>query len=130
MYIGGLNVRHQDDPMLDGVAIPEALLADDIMLPSTSPEGLQAKLDMLTTYFNGLGMRVNPSKSKIMRLGLVRPHVPFIFSSGGTQLQETLEYKYVGFPVVGGKSAKWQTGTFVDKCIHKARTVATSLLHL
>lgn len=131
IYIGGLDVRHADDVMLDGLPIPEALLADDIMLPSSSAEGLQFKLDALTAYFDRLGMKVNPNKSKILRLGCVMNDIPpSVFETSGVILEEVLHYKYVGYTVTGGKSARWQTNAFVEKCIQKCRRVATSLLQL
>lgn len=129
MYIGGLDVQHRDDPVLAGMAIPDALLADDIMLPSTTSEGLQSKLDALNRYFTSLSMKVNASKSKVVRLGCVRGD-PLPLVVGGDTLEEVVEYKYVGYSVNGGKSAKWQTSQYVEKCIKKARCVATSLLQL
>lgn len=132
MYIGELALQHPDDPILAQLSIPQALLADDIALPSTTHQGLQLKLDTMTAFFSGLGMRVNVNKSKIMRLGYVRsgPNYSHSFTVNGLFLEEVKQFKYVGYLIEGGKSMRWRTSAYVDKCIHKARTVATSLLQL
>lgn len=135
MYIGQLSKHtlHPDNPVLDGILMSDSLLAEDIMLPSTTIAGLQFKLDKLYTFFNELHMKVNTNQSKILRLGCVRNQegvVPHTFGVNGEALEEVTQFKYVGFNVVGGRSAPWQTSPFLDKCIHKARTVATSLLQL
>lgn len=139
MYIAEVTtvLSHPDDPKLNGLSVPDALLADDIMLPSTSAIGLQHKLDRMNAFFATLDMRVNPRKSKIMRMGCVKTIdganqliPPPQFFVNDVLIEEVTEFKFVGYNVIGGKSAKWQTSNYIEKCLHKARTVATSLIQL
>lgn len=135
MYISEMAVAHPDDPVLNGSPVPDALLADDIMLSSTSASGLQWKLDRMNEFFMSLGMKVNINKSKIMRLGCVlnqlasmgRPCGSTVdgaqgaetFTVEGEALEEVNQFKYIGFNIQGGKTARWQMTQYVDKCIQK-----------
>jgi hypothetical protein len=50
------------------------MYADDIILLSSTAEGLQAKLDILDSYCNDWCLTVNPTKTKI-----------FVFNKAGRQ---------------------------------------------
>lgn len=129
LYIAGLSISEPDDPLLAGLPISDSLLADDLMIPSTSSTGLQRKLDRMNAFFASIDMKVNARKSKVLRLGFITNEA-VDFRVNGETLEEVKEFKFIGFNVIGGKNAKWQNSVYIDKCIHKARAVATSLLQL
>ena len=55
-----------DNPKLNDVDISCLIWADDILILSNSPEGLQAKLDNLDMYCRKNKLKVNTEKTKVM----------------------------------------------------------------
>jgi len=55
-----------DAPDLCGILAPLLLYADDLILMSTSPEGLQRQLDALASFCEQRQLTVNLSKTKVL----------------------------------------------------------------
>ena len=60
------------------------MYADDIILLSSSPEGLQKKLDLLDQYCNDCCLTVNTKKTKVL-----------IFNKAGKYIHHIFKIKYV-----------------------------------
>ena len=86
------------DPVLLGNTHLNSLSwADDLVLMSTSKEGLQNCLDNLQTYCCKWGLEVNGEKTKTMTFSKRRVLLdePLIF--GDSPLQEVDAFNYLGF---------------------------------
>jgi len=55
-----------DAPELGGILVPLLLYADDLILMSTSPEGLQRQLDALASFCEQRQLTGNLSKTKVV----------------------------------------------------------------
>ena len=64
LFVADLRVRpHPDDVMLDGIPVSLLLLADDILLASTSREGIQEKLRQVQAFCDANFLSINISKT-------------------------------------------------------------------
>ena len=84
---------------LAGTWIPLLLYADDIVLISDSPEGMQRHLDALQRFAQDSGLSVNLGKTKVMVFNTtsqwVRRSAP-IFTYGHETVEYTDAYTYLG----------------------------------
>lgn len=128
IYISELNTSDPDDPSLNDVSISELLLADNIALPSCSPEGFQRKLLSASVQLARIGLKLNPSKSVWLRLVKVTSRVCdfCVRPDGGSPITEVSSAKYIGFDLISG--SQWNISPYVDRCILKARSVSASLM--
>ncbi len=101
LYVDGLE-KHRletadiDAPDLCGILAPLLLYADDIILMSTSPEGLQRQLDALASFCELRQLTVNLSKTKVVIFEARKSDCKeFVFS--GTTVERHDEYRYLGF---------------------------------
>ena len=82
------------------------MYADDLVILSESPSGLQSCLDKLETYTEKWGLKLNLKKTKIMifrnRSNKIKPQ----FFFGGNQVEITDQYKYLGTIVTNNGSFK------------------------
>ncbi|EIW57066.1 uncharacterized protein TRAVEDRAFT_77127, partial [Trametes versicolor FP-101664 SS1] len=82
-----------DDVFLGDTWIPYLAQADDILLLSRSPEGLQAKLDALARWCLRNGLAVNVSKSLIMAFGPLPTRCPrFRLNDGFLRFVQSTTY--------------------------------------
>ena len=72
------------------------MYADDIVLLSTSPQGLQNKLDILKQYCNDWCLTVNTNKTKVLIFNKAGKHIKHTFNLIDTQLECVNRYKYLG----------------------------------
>ena len=63
------------------------MYADDIVLLSTSPQGLQNKLDILKQYCNDWCLTVNTNKTKVLIFNKAGKHIKHTFNFNDTQLE-------------------------------------------
>ena len=78
------------------------LYADNLILMSTSPEGLQASLDGLANYCNTWGLEINVKKSKCMIFNRSGKSLSeyYKFSLNSNPIEVVNNYKYLGLKLV------------------------------
>ena len=84
--------------------VPSLLFADDMLLISTSPAGLQAQLDCLQAYCDAKALTVNTAKTQVM-----------VFKPGGGAGGKTAaadRFSYAGRPLETARSVKYLGLTF------------------
>jgi hypothetical protein len=75
------------------------LYADDLILISESPSGLQHCVDALQSFCSGWGLQVNTQKTKVMIMSRSKNRTVidnYNFYFGPRPLDYTNEYKYLG----------------------------------
>jgi hypothetical protein len=82
---------------LDKISINCLMFADDLLLLSETPEGLQNCIDKLNSYCNRWQLSINIQKTKVMvfqqRNIIYNNHEFFL---NGIKLEKVLKYKYLG----------------------------------
>ena len=100
-----LSFDGNDRIVVDHTPINCLIYADDLVIMSTSAEGLQECLNKLATYCNKWKLQVNLKKTKIILLNrqgsLIKKH-SFLFMSNNIEV--TKQYKYLGFIFSGSGS--------------------------
>ena len=94
------------------------IYADDLVIMSTSAEGLQQCLNKLATYCNKWKLQVNLKKTKVIlfnRQGSLIKNHNFLFKSNNIEV--TKQYKYLGFIF----SCSGSTIAVVTNLINQAR---------
>lgn len=84
-----------DHPSLNNTVIPLLMYADDVVLISESPEGLQLSLNALNNYCKTWRLNVNLKKTKIVVFENRRSLAP-VFLLGNNVIARVDEYKYLG----------------------------------
>ena len=89
------------DPVtLDGIDMINALAyADDIVLLSTTKEGLQKAIDVVQQYCTNWKLKINSSKTKTMIFSRGNQKIKTSFKLGEETLENTKEYKYLGITI-------------------------------
>ena len=86
------------DPVdLDGTQFNSLSWADDLVLISTSPKGLQNALDALSSYCNKWSICINPTKSVSMVLSKRKTTLKQPMSLNGSHLEYAHHVTYLGF---------------------------------
>ena len=102
LYIDGLErLIHTCDgapPSLHGLPVPMLLYADDLLLMSTSPQGLQTYLDNLKTFCDSSQLRVNLTKTQIVisQQSPKSKQSPPQWHFDGKRVKVIPQYKYLG----------------------------------
>ena len=92
------NGKHGFQLIPGGPEIYQLLFADDIILISSTPHGLQTQINNLESASKSLGLTVNMKKTKIMvfrRGGFLGKNEKWFFKK--QQLETVDSYKYLGF---------------------------------
>ncbi|KAJ3550428.1 hypothetical protein NMY22_g490 [Coprinellus aureogranulatus] len=128
LYMSDLRMaRHSDDCILAGIPISNMEQADDIVLISTTPEGLQQKMDELWRWCNLNNMILNAIKSSISVYGpLPKELRPFNFGDGVVSI--SAEQTYVGLTT--SSTERNIFAPHYSKKASKARTVGNTILGL
>jgi hypothetical protein len=79
--------------------ISALMFADDLILFSTTKEGLQKSLDTLDTYVKKWRLEINYKKTKCMTFSKSNHKEKHIFTIRDKMLDNTNEYKYLGFTI-------------------------------
>ena len=92
------------------------MYADDLVLISESPQGLQNCLDKLDTYTNKWNLAINLKKTKTMVFypSGYRKNMP-VFYLNNTQVELVKEYKYLGTTVINTGNLKLNEVTLKKK---------------
>ena len=127
IFINGVfaHLRNNNcDPVtLNGTDFFNALAyADDIVLFSTTKEGLQKALDTINQYCEDWRLKINHKKTKCMTFTRGTQKEKNIFTIGGIPLENTREYKYLGI-ILNKKNC-----TFTQ-AINTLKTKATRALY-
>jgi len=83
-------------PFLNSERVPGLLYADDLILFSETPSGLQKCLDILQNYCNKWKLTVNASKTKTMVMHNGKNITNSHFYFNGEEIMNTDHYKYLG----------------------------------
>ena len=84
-----------DAPSLSGVVIPLLLYADDFTIMSTTPAGLQRRLNALQFFCEQWQLSVNLAKTKVVTFGSRARCQAFTFN--GIEVERIQSHKYLGF---------------------------------
>ena len=90
------HTQETDGCLLHHVLISILLFADDVVLLSSSPKGLQRQLDALALFCDLRKLTVNLSKTKVMIFNGVKKTSHFRFLFKGEEVEITSTYTYLG----------------------------------
>ena len=99
MYINDLtkSFTEECDPVYIGDSKVFCLMyADDLIILSETPDGLQTSLDILSQYCSLWKLEISETKTKIIIFENRKEHCKTIFKLGKYQLERVYEYKYLG----------------------------------
>ena len=106
LYINGIvTTLNQDNPTplnLNG-NLSCLLYADDLVILSTTKEGLQKSLNSASEYFHKWNLEINYDKSKCMTFNKRGDKGKHIFNIKGNQLKNVKSYKYLGMVISSKK---------------------------
>jgi hypothetical protein len=91
-----LNNAHCNPVMLNNKKVNCLLYADDIVLISESPEGLQTAIDITEQYGSNLGLEINTKKTKIMTFSCTGRKSIDTYTVNNNHIEEVQSYKYLG----------------------------------
>ena len=95
--IPNLFIDDNDSPVIGDKIIHCLLYADDLVLFSQTPDGLQEKLNKLDKYCKKWDLSVNTKKTEVMVLSNNVKNIPSEkFTIGGVQINYVNYYKYLG----------------------------------
>ncbi len=97
--------------------IKPLLYADDLVLLSSTPQGLQQHLDLLDNYCQNWALAVNLKKTNIM-VFQNKPRCQehrYRFSLGSTALEHTMQYTYLGLIITASGSFSMAVNALKDK---------------
>ncbi len=89
--------------------------ADDLMVISTSPEGLQRSLDKIDTYCKKWKLKINLSKSKAMCMSTNGKNSETSFNIGSETIENVKSYPYLGIELTNTGSMKMSQANLSDK---------------
>ena len=94
----GNTLLADDAPILYDSKVNHLLYADDLVLMSTTEEGLQRNIDKLHEYCTKWGLTINTNKSKVMTFSKTGRMVKdqFRFVIGKDDIEYVNQYKYLG----------------------------------
>lgn len=72
------------------------LYADDLLIISESPEGLQSSFNQLDSYCNKWHLHINPAKSQVMVIRNCPRPISYNFTIGPTDIAQCTKYRYLG----------------------------------
>ena len=121
--------NHPDSPILNGRPINCLLYADDLVLISTSKEGLQSHLDSLSSFCIKWKLNVNLSKSKVLIMNRSGRLITDNFSYQGTTLECVKMYPYLGIPITNSFSFNHISQFFKNKGMKAAAKLKRMLLN-
>ena len=103
------HTQETDGCLLHQVLISILLFVDDIVLLSSSPEGLQRQLDALALFCELRKLTVNLSKTKVMIFNGIKKSSDFHFLFKGEEVEITSTYTYLGVQFSGPRFSLWPT---------------------
>ena len=104
------------------------LYADDLVILSTSAEGLDQSLRRLASYCKKWKLQVNLAKSKIMCMSKKKEAVTTSIKYNGTELEQVESYSYLGIDTSHGgsfKTAEKSISLKAQKALFKLKSLLT-----
>ena len=96
----GNSLLSHDAPIVHDSKVNHLLYADDLVLLSTTEEGLQRNIDKVHEYCRQWGLVINTDKSKVMAFSKERitgiNKNKFRFVIGNDDIEYVSQYKYLG----------------------------------
>jgi len=101
IYINDLAHDLEQTPNTDPVQLDQTLInclmyADDIVLLSTTQEGLQTSINTLQSFSNKWKLEVNLNKTKSMTFNTAGKIIPTKFTYNGHTIEDVNSYQYLG----------------------------------
>ena len=99
MWSNGVQAMEMSEPDLDCyIKLSVIMYADDTVLVSDSPKGLQDALDSLLSYTKRWKLKINEGKTKVMIFckRMTKTVSGLNFNLGNTVLEKVKTYKYLG----------------------------------
>ena len=115
-----------DPPIIMNDKVGCLLYADDLMVLSTTPNGLQTGLDKLSEYCKKWKLEINVSKSKTMCFPESKRVDPPCFTANGTQLEMVKQYCYLGIEITSSgsfKTAEQSMSYKAEKALFKLKSL-------
>ena len=109
-----LDNTENDSPQLDNISISSLLYADDLVLLSTTKEGLQNLLNTLESFTTKWFMNLNMSKTKTLTFSR-KLDLNSYFTFGSKQIESCSNYTYLGTVFTWNGSFKLAMKTLRDK---------------
>ena len=105
------------DPVkLNGNDLSSLLWADDLVLLSSTPEGLQKAINKTYSFYNDLGLEMNTKKTKVMVFNVRGLKITdFNFTVGHSPLEVVDQYQYLGIKFKPSGSLIFGAGELFDK---------------
>lgn len=129
-YLADVPLTSWYDPTLNGTRVSGLMLADNLLLLSTSSVGAENKLAILHRYLYAHGMTLNPSKSWALNLTLDRGVDPAVVCNGQAIPMASAKM-YNGWKLVANvRGGAWQTNEHLMMRYNNSLSVAQSLMSL
>ncbi|XP_071132876.1 uncharacterized protein [Mytilus edulis] len=106
------------------------MYADDIVLLSTSAEGLREKLGMLDKFCKDWCLNVNTNKTKVLIFNKAGRHVKQIFTFQNINLECVSKYKYLGLYLSSSGSFSYAQNELYKKSLKAHFKLRKDLLSL
>ena len=105
------------DPVKVGDEDLSSLLwADDLVLLSSTPQGLQNSIDKTYSFYNELGLEMNKKKTKVIVFNVRGIKLTDnLFSVGGSPLEIVDNYQYLGIKLKPSGSLQFASGELLAK---------------
>ena len=126
--VGKLGID-SNTPTLNKLPLNCLLYADDLVILSTSPLGLQKALDKLTEYCNTWHLQINAKKTKIMKFSAKYQNIDNQFYIDDLPIDITHKYKYLGIELSSTGSMKNTRGNIRDRALKAIFALKSRLNH-
>lgn len=131
LYINDLEFDHvtSDTPILSNTHISHLLYADDLLLISQSPKGLQNSINMLNQFCQKWHLTLNIKKTKIMTVQNRPSKNTTVYKFGEQAIEHCSSYKYLGLIINDNgsyKLAKEELRSKAIKALHKLEKMSSN----
>jgi len=106
-----------DFPLIGNIPIKCLMYADDMVVMSTSKEGLQSALDDLHSYCREWKLEVNVEKTKVVIFTNKKKRLPQTWTMGEKSIESSDSYKYLGIDFTYSGSFKDARDNLNDKAM-------------
>ncbi|PKI66568.1 hypothetical protein CRG98_013052 [Punica granatum] len=109
-------------PRCKSIKLTHLCFADDLLLfTNGSKESLIAILDVMNTFYNWSGLKLNSEKSEIFTGGIDEEGVSELVNCSGFN-RDTLPVRYLGIPLVSGKLSLKNCEALTERIVKRIRS--------